>query len=337
MIGYVLEWITALLISLFGPLLTVNSLEQLDPYPLYTMQYYGDFGHNMALLEAWDRAGAQSIVLPELTPAPAARPARACSLFAALADPANALYGRNFDWDYSPALLLFSDPPDGYASVSMVDIAYLGFQGEQARQVHDLPPEERSSLIAAPNLPFDGMNERGLAIGMAAVPASSLPDNPTLPTTGSLGIIREVLDHAANVDEALALFEQYNINMEGGPPLHYLVADASGQSALVEFYHGERVVNRNQQPWDMATNFIRASALDNPESMCSRYARISQTLTAHEGKLTPADAFTLLEAVSQNITQWSIVYGMSTGEISVVMARQYDTVYTVHLPLTVGE
>ena len=35
------------------------------------------------------------------------------------------VYGRNFDWQYSPALLLFTNPPDGYASVSMVDIEYL--------------------------------------------------------------------------------------------------------------------------------------------------------------------------------------------------------------------
>jgi Flp pilus assembly protein TadD len=31
-------------------------------------------------------------------------------------------YGRNFDWDFSPALLLFTNPPDGYASVSRGDL-----------------------------------------------------------------------------------------------------------------------------------------------------------------------------------------------------------------------
>ena len=43
--------------------------------------------------------------------------------------PDDRLFGRNFDWRYSPALLLFTDRPaaGGYASVSMVDIAYLGF------------------------------------------------------------------------------------------------------------------------------------------------------------------------------------------------------------------
>ena len=40
------------------------------------------------------------------------------------------LLGRNFDWYEHPALILFTDPPDGYASVSMVDISYLGVKGD---------------------------------------------------------------------------------------------------------------------------------------------------------------------------------------------------------------
>jgi len=32
----------------------------------------------------------------------------ACSLFAGLGDVEQRLYGRNFDWDHSPAVLLFT-------------------------------------------------------------------------------------------------------------------------------------------------------------------------------------------------------------------------------------
>ncbi len=35
-------------------------------------------------------------------------PAWGCSLFAFFSDPQAMLYGRNFDWEYSPALLLFT-------------------------------------------------------------------------------------------------------------------------------------------------------------------------------------------------------------------------------------
>jgi len=39
-----------------------------------------------------------------------------CSLFAAMGG-TNKFYGRNFDWEMSPALLLFNHPTEGYDSV----------------------------------------------------------------------------------------------------------------------------------------------------------------------------------------------------------------------------
>ncbi|MCG2767342.1 MAG: hypothetical protein L6435_03025, partial [Anaerolineae bacterium] len=165
---------------------TLGSLEQVDDYPLYTMRYYADYGWRAAVIDRADGAWASHVVplletfgervsaggrLPTGEPVPA----WACSLFAALGDADNMLYGRNFDWQFSPALLLFTDPPDGYASVSMVDIAYLGFEGARAGTLTDLPLAERLLLLDAPFWPFDGMNERGLVVGMAAVPESEVP------------------------------------------------------------------------------------------------------------------------------------------------------------------
>ena len=90
-------------------------------------------------------------------------------MFASLGDSENRLYGRNLQADPGPGLLLFTDPPDGYASVSMVDIEYLGFSSSDVSHLADLPLEERQALLNAPRIPFDGMNEHGLAIGMAAL------------------------------------------------------------------------------------------------------------------------------------------------------------------------
>ena len=45
------------------------------------------------------------------------------------------------------------------------------------------------------------------------------------------------------------------------------------------------------------------------------------------------DAIDLLAEVSQEETQWSIVYGMSTGDVNVTMGRQYDNLHTFHLNL----
>ena len=57
-------------------------------------------------------------------------------------------------------------------------------------------------------------------------------------TLDSLEIIRLLLDNATEVDEALAFFDDYNIDWGSGPPVHYLIADASGDSAVVELIDG---------------------------------------------------------------------------------------------------
>jgi hypothetical protein len=300
---------------------TLTSLKQVDEYPLYTMRYYGTY----------EGAASSSQVVARLSGAAGPhhdgageRPAWACALFAALGDEENMFYGRGFDWEYSPAILLFTDPPDGYASVSMVDFAYLGFASPaQARRLLGLPLARRIPLLSAPSMPFDGMNERGLAVGMAAVPASQMPRDPSKETIGSLQIIREMLDHAANVDEAVSVLQRYNLDMGGGPPLHYLIADSAGRAVLVEFYEGELVVIPNEEPWHLATNFLRSAVGDEPQSQCPRYARIYEQLAEAQGRITPQEAMEILKGVAQPSTQWSIVYGMSSGEVEVVMGKKY--------------
>jgi hypothetical protein len=307
---------------------TLSSLEQVDDYPLYTMHYSGAYNQRGSSAE-----GVQWLVRadPPTSSLAAVPPAWACSLFAALSDADHMLYGRNFDWHYSPAVLLFTDPPDGYASVSMVDIAYLGFGGAKADTLTDLPLIERRALLDAPFMPFDGMNEHGLVVGMAAVPGSEMPHDGGKETADSLMVIRRMLDQAHDVDEALAILQSYNIEWGGGPPLHYLIADSSGRSVLVEFYAGEMVILPNETPWHLATNHLRAIANETGPSGCWRYDKLHQRLTETEGQLTTQEAIDLLAEVSQEETQWSVVYGMSSGDVNVTMGRQYDSLHTFHL------
>jgi choloylglycine hydrolase len=305
---------------------TLKTLEKVDDYPLYTMTYYGDY-HHRAAAEIGQRA-----VLAEVTSLNEF--AWGCSLFAAFGDEHNMLYGRNFDWEYSPALLLFTNEPGALASVSMVDIAYLGYGGDKAETLLELPLSELEGLLDAPFLPFDGMNESGLTVGMAAVPAGNMLIDPEKDTIGSLRVIREMLDYANQVDEALEILRRYNIDMGGGPPLHYLIADKFGDSVLVEFYRGEMVVIPNETPWHQATNFLRASAGDSTDGICWRHDAISERLEQQRGQVTVEGALDLLEAVSQIGTQWSVVYEVDRHQVNVVMGRRYDHVHTfeTHIP-----
>jgi hypothetical protein len=301
---------------------TLRTLEQIAPFPLYTMQFYGDYETVTA---------AAGPLMAAHIPVESAVPGWACSLFAALHNAESRLFGRNFDWQFSPALLLFTAPADGYASVSMVDIAYLGFDGDLAHQVADLPLIEQTGLLAAPRLPFDGMNAAGLAVGMAAVPDGVVRPDPDKATIGSLLVIREMLDHAGDVDEAVAILESYNIEYGGGPPLHYLMADRTGQAVLAEFYQGQLVIRPNDGPWHQATNFIRASVGNDARGQCGRYDKLTETLAASEGSLSPTAAMDLLAGVAQPNTQWSVVYEMSTGGLAVAMGREYEHIFHFQL------
>ncbi|HSA99677.1 MAG TPA: C45 family peptidase [Anaerolineales bacterium] len=296
---------------------TLASLKQVDDYPLYTMTYYGDYAPpRTSSLPAVQQAGSPS--------------GWACSLFTVLLDEDHRLYGRNFDWEFSPALLLFTDPPNGYASVSMVDIAYLGFSKQTVSRLMDLPLEERAALLNAPQLPFDGMNEHGLAIGMAAVPPGNMQADPSKERIDSIGIIRAILDHARDVGEAVDLIREYDIDFRGGPPVHYLIADAKGKAVLVEFYQGEMHIFENEQPWHSATNFLRSS-VEDPKGNCWRYDRINARLSEKQGMLDARSAMQLLSEVTQESTQWSVVYQMARGEVNVAMGRDYANVHTFQM------
>jgi len=161
------------------------------------------------------------------------------------------------------------------------------------------------------------------------------PD-PGKETTGSLRVIRKMLDGAANVDEAVAILQSYNVDFEGGPPLHYLIADPSARAVLVEFHEGEMTLIPNDTPWHLATNFLRTAAGASAQGECWRYDRLSQRLTEAAGRMTTHGAVDLLAEVSQEGTQWSVVYGMSAGDVHVTIGRAYDTVHTFHLDLAGG-
>jgi hypothetical protein len=303
---------------------SLNSLQKVDDHPLYVMQHQGPLRETTLAAPEANEYQRSNFEFENPTPL------WACSLFAALANPQGGVYGRNFDWDFSPALLLFTDPPGGYASVSMVDLAYF-FDAPAVTQLMDLDLNDRMPLLNAPSMPFDGLNEKGLAIGMAAVPESPTPSDPNNPSVGSLGVIRMILDHAASVEEALTIMRGVNILWHGGPQLHYLIADASGISALVEFVDGEMVVHYNTNPWHQATNFLLWNTHDSAGGICHRYDVLLERLEEEQGNLSRVEAMELLEDVSQPSTQWSVIYQLHTGQVSLAMGRHYSKIHTFQL------
>ena len=272
---------------------TLASLRKVDDLPLYEMTYVGDYDPTAGVADS-------------TPPSPFG-----CSLFAALADRDRPLFARNFDWQPNPALVLRTDPPDGYASISLVDISYLGVPAD---------PAGDRRLLDAPLLPFDGMNERGLAVGLAADDGARAEPVAGRPTVGSVRILRLVLDAAATVDEAVAVFERYNLDFDGGPPLHYLLADATGASAVVEFVDGKLRVDKRRGPWQALTNVPAVGVPDRELRQDHRYGVLARELDRAGGTVDAAGALRLLDAVRQSHTRWSVTYGLRSGEVRLVTA-----------------
>jgi hypothetical protein len=277
---------------------TLASLRRVDALPLYEMRYVGDYDAT---------AGTD--------PAAPASPF-GCSLFAA-PGVTGQLYGRNFDWDANPAMVLHTDPPGGYASTSIVDISYLGVGAD---------PTGDRRLLDAPLLPFDGMNERGLFVGLAADESATLTPDPAKPTVGSVRIMRLVLDGAATVDEAVDVFARHNVDFDGGPPLHYLLADPSGASAVVEYVDGRMSVVRDTR---VLTNVRLTGVPEDRRRADDRYGTAAAALD--RGALDWQGAMDVLRDVAQGHTRWSAVYEPATGTVRVVAGQRWSTVHTFRL------
>jgi hypothetical protein len=292
----------------------LTGFEKVDDYPLYVMRFDGDYSFS-----AYLKSGRLDANFTDGS-------APSCTVFAALGIRDNPLMGRNFDFPRNPALLLFTDPPDGYASVSMVDLGYFGYSMSRL----PCPDEGLEGLRMTPYLPFDGMNEHGLAVGMAAISYAEPPNDTEKVTIGEIQVIRLLLDRAKNVDEALELLGDYNIEMVE-PPIHYIVADRSRNSAIIELVGGEMKVLRNNEPWQVMTNFILHGS-DAPGTVpCPRYRSVYDDLRESGGQVLMGEAMSVLEGACQGSTIWSIVYNMETGEINVAMGGEYEKVLNFNL------
>ncbi|MFB4319104.1 carcinine hydrolase/isopenicillin-N N-acyltransferase family protein [Actinomadura sp. 21ATH] len=252
---------------------------------------------------------------PAAAPPRTARPL-ACSLFVAANGPRGPLFGRNFDWAANPAMILRTRD-----SISLVDISYLGIGGADAARI-TTDPALRRRLLRAAVLPFDGMNRHGLAVGMAQVPGARPPRTAGRPAVGSVRIQRLVLDQARTVDEALAVFGRYDVAFEPGEPaLHYLVADAAGRSAAVEYVDGRLRVVRGAGAWHAMTNFVLTGAGEEARRSDERYSAIAARMRGTGGALDPDGAMGLLAEVAQPHTRWSAVYELRHRTVHVALDR----------------
>ncbi|HET8773586.1 MAG TPA: linear amide C-N hydrolase [Thermoanaerobaculia bacterium] len=154
-----------------------------------------------------------------------------------------------------------------------------------------------------------GMNEKGLVVELMWLDGTRYPDTDTRSEVGTLEWIQYQLDTASSVAEVIASDANVRISASGAP-LHYLIADASGDTAAIEFLGGKMVVHRGasvlaNDPYTASVGMLKRGAMD-------RFARATGGLS---GATTIAGAFALLDEVAQPHTQWSIVYDINARSV----------------------
>jgi choloylglycine hydrolase len=171
--------------------------------------------------------------------------------------------------------------------------------------------------------PTGGMNEAGLVVELMWLEVTRYPERDKRPELGGLEWIQYQLDNFDSVDALLAALNSTRITSVA--PLHYLIADKSGNVASIEFLDGKAVVHTgNALPIPVLTNdtyeksvrFVKDGKHRGDNSL-KRFAIAAEMVKAKDSKVSPIDyAFSILDSVAQRgSTQWSIVYDMKRHKV----------------------
>lgn len=240
------------------------------------------------------------------------------------------LFGRNFDWNSCDAMVVLSYPENAYASVSTVNMDFIR-QGAENMTGLALKTDE-VMMIAALYAPLDGMNEKGLAVSVNMIQDSATinqdTEKPDITTTTA---IRLLLDKAKTVEESLELLKQYDMHSSMGMMVHLAVADASGESAVVEYIGNEMVVTETP----VVTNFYLAEGEKygiGTKQSHERYEILMDCLKENEF-LSETEVRDALDRVSKDnfgefeSTEWSIVFSLSERKATYYHREDYTQGY----------
>ena len=272
-----------------------------------------------------------------------------CTSFqAAKADGNGFWYGRNYDFFKNPTMVTISRPKKGYASIGVSDMSHFGYSLDK------LPDSffSRLSCLASVYAPVDGINEKGLCTSIMALPRQASQQDTEKHDVGTTIIMRLWLDRCATVQEALDLLETLDVRHDAavGSGYHYMVADAKGDCAVVEFDKEDgwktMIVRKDEAANHMlVTNHLLSAkyyslvpdiTVGNPHSKSWwRYETAAAYLSAHDGTLTLEQAQECLAEVhwkdllwedgTVEDTQYSNVYDQTNLALYLRNWNDYDT------------
>ena len=306
-------------------------IEKISNCPFYSMNYYGDDCFDEYLLR-----GAQSLedycVFIETAlilnrENPTGHNNFGCGAFVAQNADRDILFARNMDCECAIPMLLRLNDNSSYRFLSLVNMAFLDWD----ESTYDsLEIDSKLTLATAYSL-SDGINEYGFAVAILTDADAIYPKQNDKKTLFDMTLPRLLLSKAKSVEEAIHYTEKYNYFYDVAP-LHYMVADASGHSAVIEFVDGKMVVTKAENKYQAVTNF---TLFDNPTKTGfgkDRYDNILNVLEKQGGIISEEDALELLKSnVIPGDEQWSAVYNLTQKTLSVTFSGDYKNIHRFKL------
>ena len=292
----------------------------------------------------------------------------ACSAFTADTQSGDRVFGRNYDFSATNTAIVYTDPGEGrHASYSTIDLSFLGLDAD--KDVETIG--QKLLTLAAPYVPLDGINDAGVACGIfmsyqgegKGTPTDTQTDKPDLTSTT---LLRLILDYADSVEDAVALAQQYDLHDSASSCFHYMVADSTGRSAILEWVGtdadhdadgAERQLNvlwndadalSDSADWQVVTNFIKTPGYYDGTTAemkgLDRYEHLAAALRETDGIVADKNAaMDLLASVgrrtwnnddSNSNTVHSVVYDLTDKSVLWVGNEHYgEDAYTFEYQL----
>lgn len=232
------------------------------------------------------------------------------------------VFGRNYDWITGAGIIhtnqrgLFktSSTDNGEKTISWVSVNGSVTFNQYGKE-----------------FPTGGMNEKGLVVELMWLDDTQYSQPDGRPAISVLQWIQYQLDMHASVDEVIQSDKNIRISTKA-TPLHFLVADAKGNAATIEFLNGEMAIHRDDKlPFPVLTNdtyqkssatateAIRNNTLPGNNSLdrfVTACKMVSNLKTGNINLPLTDYAFTILDKVSQgDFTKWSIVYDINNKKV----------------------
>lgn len=286
-----------------------------------------------------------------------------CASFTATTSDGDALFARNYDNDETNTCIVRTHARKGrHATISTADLSFIGIKPENGVQ----GIMDKVLCLAVPYLTLDGVNDAGVSCcinmtyqgGGNGGTATATNQNTEKPDMTSTLMLRMILDYADNLEEAIEIVQSYDLHDSAHTSFHYMVADASGRSAILEWVCGDDITDNDGSARKLVVTYNDADAQIGPAEGSAdyqwmtnyiiqpgyylsdkeklgfdRYRRIEEVLGASDGMVQDEwEAMDLLGQIARRTwkpdkhacTPHSVVYNLTDKSVLWVSNENFD-------------